>query len=53
MQPPIEVVEYLGSPIHYNTDQLQPVEKVFCGHLFVFIRSQRARHGSQIPKRFK
>ena len=23
VQPPIEVVEYLGSPIRYNTDQLQ------------------------------
>ena len=33
VQPPIEVVEYLGSPIHYNTDQVQPVGEVFCGHL--------------------
>ena len=33
VQPPIEVVKYLGSPIHYNTDQLQPVGEVFCGHL--------------------
>ena len=33
VQPPIEVVEYLGSPIHYNTDQLQSAGQVFCGHL--------------------
>ena len=25
IQPPIEVVEYLGNPICYNTDQLKPV----------------------------
>ena len=28
-QPPIEVVKYLGSPIRYNTDQLQPAGKYF------------------------
>ena len=37
VQPPIEVVEYLGSPIYYNTDQLQPVGEVFCGHLCLYI----------------
>ena len=36
MQPPIEVVEYLGSPIRYNTDQLQPAGQVFCGHLCLY-----------------
>ena len=37
VRPPIEVVEYLGSPIHYNTDHLQPVGKVFCGHLCLYV----------------
>ena len=37
VQPPNEVDEYLGSPIHYNTDQLQPVGKVFCGHLCLYV----------------
>ena len=36
VQPPLEVIKYLGSPIHYNTDQLQPT-----GEVFMFIRSQR------------
>ena len=36
-QPPIEVVEYLGSPIRYNTDQLQPEGQVFCGHLCLYV----------------
>ena len=33
VQPPIEVIQYLGKPIHYNTDQVQPAGQVFCGHL--------------------
>ena len=33
VQPAIEVVDYLGSPIRYNTDQLEPAGQVFCGHL--------------------
>ena len=27
----------LGSPIHYNTDQLQPAEQVFCSHLCLYV----------------
>ena len=37
VQPPLEVINYLGSPIHYNTDQLQPRGQVFCGHLCLFV----------------
>ena len=37
VQPPIEVVEYLGSPICYNINQLQPVGQVFCGHLCLYV----------------
>ena len=37
MQPPLEVIHYLGSPIHYNTDQLQPAGEVFCGHLCLYV----------------
>ena len=36
VHPPLEV-EYLGSPIHYNTDQLQPVGQVFCGHSCLYV----------------
>ena len=36
-RPPLEVIRYLGKPIHYNTDQLQPAGKVFCGHLCLYI----------------
>ena len=29
VQPPIEVIYYLGKPIYYNTDQVQPVGEYF------------------------
>ena len=37
VRPPLEVIRYLGKPIHYNTDQLQPAGKVFCGHLCLYV----------------
>ena len=37
VQPPLEVVKYLVSPIHYNTDQVQPAGEVFCGHLCLYV----------------
>ena len=40
VRPPLEVAEYLGSLIHYNTDQLQPAGQVFCGHLCLYVLKQ-------------
>ena len=37
VQPPTEVINYLGKLIHYNTDQVQPVGQVFCGHLCLYV----------------
>ena len=37
VQPLLEVIHYLGSLIHYNTDQLQPAGEVFCGHLCLYV----------------
>ena len=37
VHPPIAVAKYQGSPIHYNTDQLQPAGQVFCGHLCLYV----------------
>ena len=37
VQPPLEVIHYLGSPIHHNTNQLQPAGEVFCGHLCLYV----------------
>ena len=41
IQPPKEVIKYLGDGINYNTDQVQTRGQVFCGH-FMFIRIKRA-----------
>ena len=37
VQPPIEVIRYLGKMIYYNTDQVQPTGDVFYGHLCLYI----------------
>ena len=37
VQSPTEVIQYLKSPIHYNTDKVQPVGQVFCGHLCLYV----------------
>ena len=37
VQPPIEVIRYLGKSVRYNTDQVQPVGQVFCGHLCLYV----------------
>jgi hypothetical protein len=37
VQPPVEILEYLKSPIHYNTEEIQPRDQVFCGHLCLYV----------------
>ena len=37
IQPPKEVIKYLGDGINYNTDQIQPRGEVFCGHLCLYV----------------
>ena len=37
VQPPIEVINYLGKPIYYNTDQVHPAGEVFYGHLCLYV----------------
>ena len=50
--PPIEVVEYLKSPIHYNTDQVQPVGEVFCGHLCLYVLKELGMGGHKFQNVF-
>ena len=37
VQPLIEVIRYLGKPIYFNTDQVQPAGEVFCSHLCLYV----------------
>ena len=43
VQPPLEVINYLGRSIHYNTDQLQPTGEVFCGHLCLYVLKELSK----------
>ena len=52
VRPPIEVVGYQGSPIYYNTDQLQPAVQVFCGHLCLYVLKELSA-GHEFQKVFK
>jgi len=36
IQLPFELVEYLKPPIYYNTEEVQPRDQVFCGHLCLY-----------------
>ena len=40
VQPPIELIAYLKSPIFYNSERVQQNGEVFCGHLFFFALKQ-------------
>ena len=37
IQPPVELISYLKSPIYYNTEEIQPRDQVFCGHLCLYV----------------
>jgi len=37
VQPPVELMDYLKPPVYYNTEQIQPRNQVFCGHLCLYV----------------
>jgi hypothetical protein len=37
LQPPIELIKYLGASLYYNTDCIQPRDTVVCGHLCLYV----------------
>lgn len=37
LPPPLELEDYLKQPIFYNTEQVQPRDQVFCGHLCLYV----------------
>ena len=40
VQPPIELIAYLKTPICYNSERVQQNGEVFCGHLCLFALKQ-------------
>ena len=43
VQPPNELIEYLSSPIFYNTEKIQPDGEVVCGHLCLYVLYRLSR----------
>ena len=43
VQPPNELIEYLSSPIFYNTEKIQPDGEVICGHLCLYVLYRLSR----------
>ena len=37
LSPPTELINYLGRPIYYNSERIQPDNEVFCGHLCLYV----------------
>jgi hypothetical protein len=35
--PPTELLKYLGDPVYYNSERIQPDNEVFCGHLCLYV----------------
>jgi len=43
IQPPLELVQYLKPPIYYNTEEVQPRDQVFCGHLCLYVLKELSK----------
>lgn len=52
IQPPLEIIEYLKSPVHYSVEQVQPQGQVFCGHLCLYVLKElsKGKHLKNIIK---
>ena len=37
LDPPLEIINYLGPVIYCNTDRIQPIDTVVCGHLCLYV----------------
>lgn len=37
LHPTTELIDYLKSPVYYNSERIQPDGEVFCGHLCLYI----------------
>jgi hypothetical protein len=37
LPPPTELLNYLKSPVYYNSERIQPDNEVFCGHLCLYV----------------
>ena len=45
LSPPTELVKYLGDPVYYSSERIQPDNEVFCGHLCLYILKKICNDG--------
>lgn len=43
IQPPLEIIDYLGEEVQYNKFQIQDFETVVCGHLCLYVLSRLSK----------
>ena len=43
IQPPLEVIDYLGDPIYYSVEQIQPNGTFICGHLCLYVLKELSK----------
>ena len=53
IQPPTEIINYLKSPIHYNSSLLQEPNTHICGHLCIYVLKQLSQNRDLLPIVFK
>ena len=49
LPPPTELNNYLGGDVFYPTEQIQPRQEVFCGHLCLFVLKEMQK-GKQLQE---
>jgi len=54
LSPPTELNNYLNGDVFYRTEQIQPRQEVFCGHLCIFVlkEAQKEKHLQEIINSF-
>src|SRR6188768_4061763 len=53
LPPPTELVKYLKSPVHYNSERIQPDNEVFCGHLCLYVLKKNIQRWPKISRSYK
>ena len=50
LPPPTELINYLQSPVLYNSERIQPDNEVFCGHLCLYVLKKIMNDGCKFQE---
>src|SRR6218665_2913468 len=50
LPPPVELVKYLHNPVYYNSERIQPDNKVFCRHLCLYVLKKNSNDDCNFQK---